>query len=120
MQKVFSILKSNPLMKKLNRSTASSPQQRPIKVLQFGEGNFLRAFADWVIDIMNEKADFNGAIQVVQPIQNGMGKLVNAQDGLYHVVLNGIQSGREVKEVRLITSVAGVINPFEDFDAYLK
>ena len=107
-------------MKKLNRITAASPQHRPVKILQFGEGNFLRAFADWVIDIMNEKTDFNGAIQLVQPIQNGMGNLVNTQDGLYHVVLNGIQNGKEVKEVRLITSVVGVINPFENFNVYLK
>jgi tagaturonate reductase len=105
---------------KLNRTTASKPQLRPIKVLQYGEGNFLRAFADWIIDILNEKTDFKGAIQVVQPIAQGMGAMVNAQDGLYHVVLNGIQQGQPVKETRLVTSVAGVINPFDDFQAYLK
>jgi tagaturonate reductase len=108
------------MLKKLNRSTASAPQTRPVKVLQFGEGNFLRAFVDWMIDIMNEKADFNGAVQVVQPIAQGMGNMVNAQDGLYHVVLNGIQQGKPVREIRMISSVAGVINPFEDFQAYLK
>lgn len=108
------------MLKKLNRSTASRPQTRPVKVLQFGEGNFLRAFVDWMIDLMNEKTDFNGAVQVVQPIAQGMGTMVNAQDGLYHVVLNGIQQGKPVREIRMVTSVAGVINPFEDFQAYLK
>ncbi len=108
------------MLKKLNRQTAAAKQTRPIKVLQFGEGNFLRAFVDWMIDIMNEKTDFNGDIQIIQPIEHGMGKAVNAQDGLYHVVLNGIQGGQQSQETRLITAVAGVINPFEDFQLYLK
>ena len=108
------------MLKKLNRKTASTKKTRPIKVLQFGEGNFLRAFVDWMIDIMNEKTDFNGDIQIIQPIEHGMGKAVNAQDGLYHVVLNGIQGGHQSQETRLITAVAGVINPFENFQSYLK
>ena len=51
---------------KLNRLTADKPEHRPVKVLQFGSGNFLRGFADWVIDILNEKTEFNGAIDIVQ------------------------------------------------------
>jgi tagaturonate reductase len=101
----------------LNRTTAAKPQLYPVKVLQFGEGNFLRAFADWIIDLMNEQAGFGGAVQVIQPIAQGMGDLVNRQEGLYHLVLNGIQQGKAVREIRLITSVAGVINPFEDLSA---
>lgn len=108
------------MLKKLNRTTAQIAQTRPIKVLQFGEGNFLRAFVDWMIDILNEKTGFNGAVQVVQPIAQGMGTMVNAQDGLYHVVLNGIQQGKPVRETRLISSVANVLNPFENFESYLK
>src|SRR6478609_5500042 len=107
-------------MKKLNRTTAELPQQRKVKVLQFGEGNFLRAFVDWVIDVMNEKTDFNGAVQIIQPIKQGMGAMVNAQDGLYHVVLNGIKNGSPSQETRLITCVEGVLNPFENLSAYLK
>lgn len=108
------------MLKKLNRTTTSKPQTRPVKILQFGEGNFLRAFADWMVDILNEKTDFNGAVQIIQPIAQGMGNLVNAQDGLYHVVLNGIRQGKPIRETRLITCVAGVINPFENYQAYLK
>lgn len=108
------------MLKKLNHATVSKPISRPVKVLQFGEGNFLRAFADWMVDILNEKTDFNGSIQMIQPIAQGMGHLLNAQDGLYHVVLNGIQRGKPVRDIRLITSVAGVVNPFEDYQAYLK
>ncbi|MEO7990305.1 MAG: tagaturonate reductase [Chryseolinea sp.] len=108
------------MLKKLNRETASGENSRPVKVLQFGGGNFLRAFADWMIDVLNEKTDFNGAIQIIQPIHNKMGKMGNDQDGLYHVVLNGIQNGKSFQETRLITSVVGMINPFENFQQYLQ
>jgi tagaturonate reductase len=108
------------MLKKLNRQHIANIPQRPVKVLQFGEGNFLRAFVDWIIDIMNERTDFNGSVQIVQPLANGMGDLINKQDGLYHVVLNGIRNGKPVNEARLITSVTGVINPFEEYTLYLK
>jgi tagaturonate reductase len=107
-------------MKKLNRTTVTAAQTHPIKVLQFGEGNFLRGFVDWAIDILNEKADFNGAVEIVQPINKGMADMVNDQDGLYHVVLNGIQNGQTVSDTRLITCVSGAFNPYEDFDRFLK
>ena len=106
------------MLKKLNQKSVPK-QTRPIKVLQFGEGNFLRAFVDWIIDILNEKAGFNGNIRIVQPIQNGMGDKVNEQDGLYHVVLNGIGNQKPVREIRLISCVDGVTNPFQDFQIYL-
>ncbi|HEX8040876.1 MAG TPA: tagaturonate reductase [Chryseosolibacter sp.] len=108
------------MLKKLNRTTTHQPQTRPVKVLQFGEGNFLRAFADWMVDILNEKTGFNGAVQIVQPIAQGMGEKLNAQNGLYHVVLNGIRQGKPVREIRLITCVEGVINPFENYQRFLK
>jgi len=108
------------MLNKLNRSTASKPLTQPVKILQFGEGNFLRAFADWMVDILNEKTGFNGAVKIVQPIAQGMGEKVNSQDGLYHVVLNGIRQGKPIREIRLITCIEGVINPFEDYQGYLK
>lgn len=104
--------------KKLSRQSAAKTA-RPIKVLQFGEGNFLRAFVDWMIDVLNEKTSFNGNIQVVQPISQGMGTLINAQDGLYHVILNGIQNGKKISEDRLVTCIDSVINPYEDYKKYL-
>jgi tagaturonate reductase len=107
-------------LKPLNRQHTNTPLTAPVKVLQFGEGNFLRAFTDWVIDILNEKTGFNGAIQIVQPLPQGMGKMINEQEGLYHVVLNGIQNGKSFREIRLIRSVKGVINPFEHPDEYYK
>ena len=108
------------MLKQLNRNNIPAPQNHPVKVLQFGEGNFLRAFVDWIIDILNEKADFNGAVSIVQPLPNGMGAVLNEQDGLYHLVLNGIRNGSLVRENRLIKCVKEVINPFTDTSAYLS
>lgn len=105
--------------KKLSRASVNASPKRPVKVIQFGEGNFLRAFADWIIDILNEKTTFNGAINIVQPLQKGMGEMINAQDGLYHVVLNGLENGVPKKETRLITCVNEVINPYQSFQKYL-
>ena len=56
--------------------------QRPEKIIQFGEGGFLRAFVDWQIDIVNEKTDFNGNIVIVQPLEKGMIDAMNAQNNL--------------------------------------
>ncbi|MDR0386843.1 MAG: tagaturonate reductase [Treponema sp.] len=93
---------------------------RPERVLQFGEGNFLRAFADWQIDILNEKTDFNGNIVVVQPLEQGMGDLVNAQRGLYTTVLRGVRNGETVEEFRPVTSLSRCLNPFTQFDEYIR
>ena len=108
------------MLKKLNRKNASAEKPRPVKILQFGEGNFLRAFVDWMVDILNEKTDFNGAVEIVQPISKGMAKEVNAQEGLYHVVLKGIQQGKIFSETRLITCVSKAITPHDEFQNFLK
>lgn len=106
-------------MKTLNRNNAKI-ETRPIKILQFGEGNFLRGFVDWMVGEMNEKAGFDGDIQIIQPLNVGMGKMLNDQDGLYHLQLQGIQNGAIVDELRLITCVRGVINPYQDYQKYLS
>lgn len=106
-------------MKKLNRNN-TNVKNRPIKILQFGEGNFLRGFVDWMVDQMNLKAGFDGDIQIVQPLNQGMGKMLNDQEGLYHLQLQGIQNGEIIDELKLITCVQGVINPYQDYQAYLS
>jgi tagaturonate reductase len=105
---------------KLNRITASAQSRRPVKVLQFGKGNFLRAFADWMIDIMNDKTDFNGSVQIVQVNSKETDTRFRQQDGLYHTVINGYKGGAPMRETRLITCVRDVINPLEDFSTYLR
>ncbi|BDD02352.1 tagaturonate reductase [Persicobacter psychrovividus] len=91
---------------------------RPVKVVQFGEGNFLRAFVDWVIQRLNEETDFNGNVAVVQPLPEGMLSKLAEQDGLYHVMLQGISQGELKQESHLIDSLSEFYNPYQDFDAY--
>lgn len=83
-------------MEALNRKTAKA-NQYPDKVIQFGEGNFLRAFVDWIIWNTNKATDFNAGVVVVQPIDRGMVDMLNAQDGLYHLNLQGIDKGETLK-----------------------
>ncbi|MCW9706565.1 tagaturonate reductase [Fodinibius salsisoli] len=106
--------------KPLNRTTADvNAAPASDKVLQFGEGNFLRAFVDWQIDILNEKTSFEGNINIIQPIPHGMVDVLEKQDGLYHVLLEGMKDGSPHTEKRLITSVKGGINPYENYEEYL-
>lgn len=108
------------MLKQLNRSNALLPQDKPVKVLQFGKGNFLRGFADWMVDILNEKAGFNGAVQIVQSNSTETDARFETQDGLYHVVVNGIHNGSAMREIRLVQAVSGVINPFLSYGDFLK
>ncbi|MDR1570050.1 MAG: tagaturonate reductase [Oscillospiraceae bacterium] len=102
--------------------TIANREDRPSRaaVLQFGEGNFLRAFVDWMIDVANEKLGLNVGVRVVQPIERGMVDALSAQDNLFTVLLRGKQNGRVVKEARIVRSVIGAVNPYEDFDAFLS
>lgn len=90
------------------------------RVLQFGEGNFLRAFADAIIHEMNLKANFNSSVIVVQPIENGMVEVLNSQNGKYNLYLRGIKNGKPESNCRLIQSIHSGINPYKDFNAFLK
>ncbi len=107
-------------MEKLNRTTAPQAKKYTEKIIQFGEGNFLRAFIEWIIWKTNQKTDFNGSVVVVQPIEKGMVSWLNEQDGLYHLNLQGLQNGQPVDSVDLIDVVSRGLNPYEDFEAYLK
>ena len=107
-------------MKKLNRNNANVTQTYPTRILQFGEGNFLRAFTDWIVDKMNKETGFNAGIDVVQPLPNGMVNLLNEQDGLYHVLLKGIKDGKPVTEYTLVDCINTGINPYTEFDSYKK
>ena len=86
----------------------------PEKVLQFGEGNFLRAFVDYWFDLANEKADWNGKCVLVQPIAPGLAKMINEQEGLYTLYLRGSENGKKVDDKRVISSVSRCLNPYEE------
>ena len=107
------------MMEKLDRKTAPQACRYPDKVIQFGEGNFLRAFVDWIIWNLDKKAGFNGGVVVVQPIEKGMVDMLNGQDGLYHLNLQGIGKGAAVDSIDLIDVINRGINPYHDFDGYL-
>ena len=105
-------------METLNRTTAKV-NQYPTKVIQFGEGNFLRAFVDWIIWNTNKVTDFNAGVVVVQPIEKGMVDVLNAQDGLYHVNLQGIDKGQSVDSMDLVDVINYGLNPYTQNDEYL-
>ena len=88
-------------------------------ILQFGEGNFLRAFVDWMIDLSNEKDNKPGNVVIVQPIDVGLVDLINEQKGIYTLSMRGnTENGKKI-ENRVIKSVSRGINPYADFKAYI-
>lgn len=107
-------------MKQLNRTEYPS-QRYPTKVLQFGEGNFLRAFIDWQIDRLNEEAGLAAGVSIVRPIDYDSLPLLNTQDGLYTTIVRGIdETGQNVEQSRIIGCVNEEIPVYKDFDAYMK
>lgn len=87
----------------------------PERVVQFGEGNFLRAFADWMIDEVNAKQLFKGHVLVAQPIRQGMAGALNAQDGVYTLLMRGVQNGKVVEARRIITATRRAVNPYDQW-----
>lgn len=106
-------------LKALNKQNVEKPVL-PIKILQFGEGNFLRAFVDWQIDKANEAGIMNHGVAIVQPIDKGMAGMLEQQDCLYHVYLEGVKEKKPVKDIRLVKCVQCAINPYEEYEAYEK
>lgn len=97
-------------------------ENAPEKILQFGEGNFLRAFVDYWFDMANEKVGWNGKAVLVQPIAPGLAKQINEQQGLYTLYLRGRENGEKVDRKRVISSVSRCLNPYEkaDYDAMME
>lgn len=106
-------------MERLTRNLFETPVY-PERILQIGEGNFLRAFVCWMVQEMNEKANFNSSIVVTQPLSQGMVPQLNEQDGLYTLVLKGLDKGQPVRVVKRIESISRGINPFERNDEFMQ
>ncbi len=107
-------------MKKLNYEVLKNSgykgytlKEAPEKVMQFGEGNFLRAFVDYWFDLANEKAGWNGKCCLVQPIAQGLSEMINEQEGLYTLYLRGSENGQKIDDKRVISSVSRCLNPYE-------
>ncbi len=104
----------------LNRQTYTAAKRHPEKVLQFGEGNFLRAFVDWMFHELNKSGKFEGSIVVVQPIERGMVQMLNDQDGLYTLYLRGLKNGKAESTHETIDVISRGIDPYADLSAYLQ
>ncbi len=90
----------------------------PIKIVQFGEGNFLRSFADLYFDTLNSEGG-SYSVNIVKPIAYGSLDTFAAQDNKYHVVLRGMKDGEACEDVYAVSAVDSAISPFEDMEAYL-
>jgi len=125
--------KGEKFMAKLNKKLLASnfifpadvavqqfPENLPERVIQFGEGNFLRAFVDWMFHQLNKNQLFNGRVVLVQPIADGLADKINEQDGLYTLLLRGLQDGKAAEQKEIISSVSRCINPYVQWDEYLK
>ncbi|MGN1147894.1 MAG: tagaturonate reductase [Lachnospiraceae bacterium] len=105
-------------MERMNR-TLSGKKDRPIKVVQFGEGNFLRGFVDYMIDIANESGKFDGDIVLIKPIEFGSLDMFHEQDCQYTVSLRGIVDGEAKVLNRVVTSVADAVDTYKEYNKYM-
>ena len=93
----------------------------PERIIQFGEGNFLRAFIDWQVDLLNEHTDLNAGVVVVRPIASDFPPSLSTQDGLYTTIIRGLnEKGEAVSESRLIRSVNREISVYAQYDEFLR
>lgn len=107
-------------MKTLNRRDFPGAHY-PERIIQFGEGNFLRAFVDWQVDLLNEHTDLNSGVVIVRPIDSTFPPSLSTQDGLYTTIIRGLnEQGEAVSDARLIRSVNREISVYSDYDAFLK
>jgi tagaturonate reductase len=102
-------------------SAAISPgKKHAVKVLQYGEGNFLRAFVDYILDIANERGKFNGDVVIVKPIEYGTLDRFHAQDCRYTVLLRGLEDGKRVEKSRIITCVQDAVDCYTEYEKYAE
>ena len=106
-------------MEILNKAMTGK-KERPVKVVQFGEGNFLRGFVDYMIDIANEKGMFDGDIVLIKPIEFGNLEMFHRQDCQYTVSLRGIVDGEAKVLNRKITSVADAVDTSTEYEKYMS
>ena len=106
-------------MELISKKLFNKPE-RKVKIMQFGEGNFLRAFVEWILQDLNDKGAIDASVAVVQPMPFGRVKELADQDGLYTLRLEGIDNGKNVKKSQVIDVIGDCINPFTQYDKFLK
>lgn len=92
---------------------------RPERIIQFGEGGFLRGFADWMIQKVNDSGKYNGSVVVVQPIEKGMCDKLSEQDCVYTHVMRGLENGKPVVKKEIIDVISRCVKPYDDYEEYL-
>lgn len=107
------------MTQQLSRTSYPDLPSYPERMIQFGEGNFMRAFVDWQLQQMNNKGLFQGSAVLVQPLDQGLGDMLKEQDYLYTVLLNGILDQETVNSREIITSVSRIINPYQNYETFL-
>lgn len=108
-------------MIQLNRNMSGKVfPELPERIIQFGEGVFLRAFVDWMVHEMNQKKLFNGNVVVVQPRGGSTAGIINEQDGLFTLLLRGLQNGNPAEETAIISSISRGLNPYTQWDEVLR
>ncbi|MCB0638507.1 MAG: tagaturonate reductase [Lewinella sp.] len=107
-------------MKQLNRQTAGVGQPYPERILQFGGGNFLRAFTDWMVDVYNDQTGAELGIVLATPIAMDNYTNWQKQDGLYHVLSKGIQNGEVVDDHHLVKSISRIIHLYPEWENFLQ
>ena len=104
---------------KLAVESSAPSSLKPTRILQIGDGNFLRAFVDWMVDVANGAGLMNGEVIMAQPLERGVADLMKAQDQLFTVLLRGVQNGQQVQSKRLVSCVKDTLNPYSQWDTML-
>ena len=103
----------------MKKITEQPHQTYPARVIQFGEGNFMRGFFNWQLQQMNKQGLFNGSAVVVQPIDHGLKELLAQQENLYTVILEGLVDGAPSQTFEVVSTIDQVLNPYQQWEDYL-
>jgi len=107
-------------MQTLNRTTTTTTTSYPLRVVQFGGGNFLRAFANWMIQTLNDKTDFNAGVAVVKPTERGDYQTFRKQEGLFFVVEDGLDKGQLIHRTKRVDCVQQIVHPYREYEQFLQ
>ena len=107
-------------MELINRKSVGRNSLNTPRILQFGGGNFLRAFFNWMIEELNEKSDFDASVVLVKPTRSGSYEGLIQQEGLFHLIEEGIDKGAPTSQTQLITNIGEIIDPYLNWSAYLQ
>ena len=107
-------------MKDLNRTNLPNITPRQLRIMQFGGGNFLRAFVDQIVQQLNQETNFNAGVAIIKPTERGDYQELRQQDGLFSVQLEGLQNGQFVQKLEIVDCVQKVIHPYTQWATYLE